>query len=350
MRKFHKKDRLTKGSQKGLQIGGGFPKLTKKQSEVLHLLSDEFKTIKEISLSRKTSRQAVHKIVKKLKEKGLINRDFKKVDKSGGTLDPFIKQNPNSDPLISHGIRLHGQEFNIRILERTSEYENIRKKGNKISFDHNTIKLYKDTLEVYSNKSFIGETPSDAYKKGLDYWKSFFIKLENQFKILIVKDRVHNIKEVKSHYSETNNELAKDCNKNREKIRIKADEDNKTWFVIDNSFNLHEAETIHPETSKNDMERVIQPFFKDLRQGDYYLSSEVKTILNQLVNTQIQQTLKLNKSIELVNKSIELENKLAINIKEHLKLVKKLNKAVDWVNEEKKYLRKLKGQKTLSDF
>jgi glyceraldehyde-3-phosphate dehydrogenase/erythrose-4-phosphate dehydrogenase len=98
------------------------------------------------------------------------------------------------------------------------------------------------------------------------------------------------------------------------------------------------------------MERTIQPFFNDLRQGDYYLSSEVKNLLNQLTTTQIQQASNIQEQSKVVENALHIQQLLSVDIRQHLKLVKKLNKAVDWVNEERNYIRKLKGQKTLSDY
>ena len=89
-----------------------------------------------------------------------------------------------------------------------------------------------------------------------------------------------NIKLVKNHYAETNNELSEEINKEDVKIRLYATEDNKMWFEIDNSLNLNEAETTHTETAKQDMEETIKPFFNDLRDNKHLLPSEVnKAIL-----------------------------------------------------------------------
>ena len=77
------------------------------------------------------------------------------------------------------------------------------------------------------------------------------------------------------------NELAKDCNLNKDYIRVYTREDGKLWFMIDNSFNLNEAETVHPETAKADMENIIQPYFNDLRENKHLLPSQInKAVLD----------------------------------------------------------------------
>jgi predicted DNA-binding protein (UPF0251 family) len=78
--------------------------LTKAEQEVLNLLTVEFLTTKQITLRRGCTRQAVNKIIKNLKKKGAYNLGLQKVDESQGSCQP------------SNQIRLHGQEFNIKIL------------------------------------------------------------------------------------------------------------------------------------------------------------------------------------------------------------------------------------------
>jgi DNA-binding CsgD family transcriptional regulator len=317
-----------KSSHFSSQSGDWLSRLTPTEKEIISLLSNEFLTVKQIAVRRKTSVRAVQKIVKQLRKKGVINSANKTV------------RNFQSTKFV---IRLHGQEFKIDIIFKDERYKELKEKSNYIYVDGNTIRLSKDSIEVYSAREFFGDNTIKAFSRSIEYWNRFFIKLENQLKIIILKSRVENIKIVNEHYAEVNNELAQECEVRGERIKLYTDEDGKLWFTIDNSFNLHEAETLHPETAKRDMAEVIQPFFNDLRKGNFYTPSEMKEILNQLIYNQAQQATN-------IGKSIELENKLAINIKEHLKLVKKLNRAVDWVTEEKKYVQRMKEQKTLKDF
>jgi DNA-binding CsgD family transcriptional regulator len=87
---------LKKVEKKGLIYHSGNLQLTKTEQEILHLITDEFLTLKQIAYRRQTSLQAVYKIIKKLKEKGVLNKGLKKVENSR----PTFNQND---------IRLHGQ-------------------------------------------------------------------------------------------------------------------------------------------------------------------------------------------------------------------------------------------------
>lgn len=259
---------VEKGLKKGLKLGGLNPKLTKAERDVLHFLTDEFLTIKQIAIRRRTSIQAVYKIASSLKKKGLINKGLKKVENFQPTFQPFQPK-----------IRLHGQEFNVKLLYKDYKYREILKKSNTIITDGNTIRLYKNSIEVYSGQSFFADTTQKATVRSFKYWNRFFSRLEHDLKVILVKPRSQNIKLVNQHYAETNNEFAEECEKKADKIRVYTNEDGKLWFTIDNSFNLHEAETLHPQTAKHDMSDAIRPFFNDLRDNKPPTLSDIMKIM-----------------------------------------------------------------------
>lgn len=248
-------------------------KLTKAETEVLHYLTNEYLTIRRVAIRRQTSVSAVYKTLKRLKEKGVINQHFEKVEKKRSTLGAKL-----------HKIRLHAEEYNIKIIYKDKRYKKRLEKNSTITIDGNTIRLYRNSIEVYSGQSFYGDKPQIAERIAVKYWNTFFNRLEDRFKIIIIKDGYENITRVNAHYAETNNELAEECNRNADKIRLYAEEDGKLWFTIDNSFNMNEAETMHPKTAKRDMEDVIQPFFKDLRNNPVTMGQVLKIIQEQAIH------------------------------------------------------------------
>ncbi len=250
-------------------------KLSKEQEDVLYLLTNEFLTPKKIAIRRNTSFQAAYKTIKKLKEKGALNNRLEGVEKIEGTFQPPTNQ-----------IRLHAQEFNIKLLFKDQRYNELLDKSNIEYIDGNTIKLYSNSIEIYSAHIFMGEDVQSATSKSIHYWNRFFIKLEDYFNVILMKNRYQNIKLVKAHYSEINNELAKDYEVKGDKIKIFTRDDGKLWFLIDNSFNLHEIETVHPKTSKQDMGDVIKPYFNDLRENKHFLPSEVVNMIGQVTQNQ----------------------------------------------------------------
>lgn len=219
--------------------------LTNAEKEVLKLITEDFLTLKQIQIRRQCSRQAVYKILKKLKEKGALNVGLQKVDKIEGVVNQNL-------------IRLHGQEFNIKILHQNESYQKQLKSSNLIFIDGHTIKLYKNSIELYAGggQSFYGDTAQMAISKSLAYWKRFIARLEHDFNVILVKPRSRNIRIVNQHFARGESEICENAIENHKRIKVYAEEDGKLAFITDDSFGFKEDETIHPLTSKPDREAI----------------------------------------------------------------------------------------------
>jgi hypothetical protein len=290
-----------KGSQ--IQEGHG---LSNTQKEILRLLTEEYLTPVKVANIRNTSVRAVYKTIGILAKKGLYSKGSKKVHK--------IEGSPVCEP-FSNYIRLHAQEFNITILNKTNKYEVIRQKANTINIDENTIRLYQDSIEIYSGKSFYSDDVGKATAKSFEYWNKLFRRLENDLGLLLVKNRYQNIKLVKNHYSYINNGMAQEFNENKIKIRLYATEDSKMWFEIDNSLNLDEAETTHTQTASRDMQNIVRKTFNDLRDNfaqkgrEVPVMSEIMTAIEQLTKQNIETATGLNAVVQLLKGKEPTEEK-----------------------------------------
>lgn len=267
--------------------------LTPTEQEVLIYLTNDFLTEKQIAVKRHTTQQATNKTVQILREKGIINAVNRMVVKTRGTSQPTTSQ-------PAQPIRLHGQEFNIKLIYKDERYVKLSQKSNSVFIDGNRVMLYKNSIEVYSGQMFYGETPQSVTSKSFVYWNHFFTRLENDFKIIILKDRYQNIKLVNHHYAEVHNEFAKKCNIDAEKIRITATEDGKLWFLIDNSFNLDEMETVHPQTAKQDMENVLK-HINDFRDNSPPTNSQITTLLYEMLKVNKETASGLNAVVQLIS-------------------------------------------------
>jgi DNA-binding CsgD family transcriptional regulator len=299
--------------------------LSKAEKEILHLITDEFLTIKQIKLQRDCSLQAIYKHLKNLKKKGYLGSGLNKVEKIQSTIQP-------------NQIRLHAQEFNIKILFQDSNYQKQLKKSNMFYLDSNTIRLYKNSIEIYSGNSFIGNTTKEAESKSLEYWLKFFLRLESELKITIIKQRTRNIKEVSHHFASLDSEICKNAINHKKMIRVFAEEDGKLCYVTDGSFGGNEDETLHPETAKKDRE-AIDKQINDIRLNNpptitetYQVSSKTALQLNILTQTM---------------------SDYAKHIKSHTEAIKSLSKAMPQLITT---LKQLKGenerlkQRRLSDY
>jgi hypothetical protein len=267
--------------------------LTSSEKEVLHLLTAEFLTPQKIMIRRKCSQQAVSKIICSLKKKGALTTTLKAVVKTQSTKQP-------SQP--KHQIRLHGQEFNIDILYKDERYNKTATESNTIIEDGNTLRLYKDSIEVYSGQFFYADDAQKATANSFIYWNRFFTRLEHRLNIIIVKSGNQNIKLVNHHYAEINNELARDVNIKADRIRVYANEDGKLWFNIDNSFNLNEAEAQHPGTAKQDIQKVVN-VFNDIRDNPHYPLSDLSS------NAQ-STTTNISKLSEIAEKQLQISTNI----------------------------------------
>lgn len=298
---------VEKRLNKRLKIGVVSTELTKTEREVLKLYTDEYLTPKQISYRRHTTDKAVYKILKKLEKKGIFDIGLEKVEKRGGSFQPFINY------------RIHSEQYKIRILWSDHKYKKALEKCNKLTIDGNTIKLWDKIIEIYSNTSFIARTLEQAIFKSIQYWDHFINRLEHELKIILKKPRSQNIKLVKAHYSETNNELAKDIdNRGDRYLKVYTKEDGKLWLLIDNSFNLHEIEAVHSKTGKQDIEKV-RDLFNDVRYNEFYLPSNTKTLIDNLYkfNYDIRDNIK----------------EMAYNMKTHTKVMKDILKLTKNLNK-----------------
>lgn len=318
----------------GLKINEGTSELTTAQIEVLHLISDEFLTIKQAAQRRDCSIQAIYKILKQIKQKGALDIGLNKVEKSQSTFN-------QSD------IRLHGQEFNIKIIFQDNRYQKELNKSNVIFLDSNTIKLYKNSIEVYSGQSFYGIDETTADKKSFDYWLRFFARLEHDLSVILVKQRSRNIKEVNHHYARGNSEICNNANKIRERIWVFAEEDGKLAFITDDSFGFNEDECVHAITAKPDR-NAIDKQVNDWRLNNPPTNSQIATLIGENAS-----------QIKILSETIVKDmppilNGLKQQISSHLALINEYRKEnVLWrKNKEKEIRKQLKDgfQATLEDF
>ena len=291
-----------KGSQKGSLSRHILSDLTNSEKEVLHYITKDYLTIKQISIKRGTTTRAVYNLRKKLIEKGVlgivnqaISPQEMKVHKTGGVFSECV--NP---------IRLHAEQFHIKIIDCDERYIKQISKGNpKINIDGNEIMCYRNSLEVYSNTSFFGNTAQEANAKAMQYWTRFIIRLEQSVKCILMKREKMNILRVRAEYAETNNELATNAIKSNDKIRV-VGSDGKVWLMVDNSFGFHECETVHPKESSQDMQNTVQPFFNDLRENKYIPLSEMSKYIAQISEQMVEVTQAVNANAALMNNILQV--------------------------------------------
>lgn len=250
-------------------------KLTPTEKEILHLLHIECLTPSEIAKRRNVSKPAISKTLRRIKDKGFMNVGLKRLTHGGVTSEPLTKDHP---------FRLHGQRFYIEILDKTEGFlKKIRQVGKGVEYiEGNYVTYNENFIQVLGKKDFWAENPTEAEAQSLEYWTKFILKLEQKFKVVLLKDGYENIRYTKSgEFAETNNELARDFNNRKDKLQVRGTEDNKVWLIVDNSFNLNEMETTHSKFSMDDAIKVSD-HFNDIRDFPVMKPSEISQIVGEL--------------------------------------------------------------------
>lgn len=147
-------------------------------------------------------------------------------------------------------------------------YLDFRKipQGQCISFmDIKNIWLCNRSLVFYLPFSWFADTAKDAIHKATNDLITIIKRLErNLYAIDAFKwnEKGYKIKFSRQQHALIKNALAQQYDKDKKKLSVY--DEKGLWLIIDNSYNLHELETVHPETSPDDNEKV-QNFFNELK-------------------------------------------------------------------------------------
>jgi len=225
-------------------------------------------------------------------------------------------------------IRGHGFCFTVEIpknidgfllqkeVKKHLPYENIKNnkivttkiKGNKVWFCSKSIVIWYNEGE-----SIFGESAKDCMKLAIYEMKAILKHIERNLRVSLNNRGKYVFNISKSHYGKVNDELAKTINESKEKLSLYSDKDGKQWCLIDNSFNLHEIETVHTDTSQIDMDNVVKPLLNGSKK--FYEDNKVSftpqlmmnllgdiTNANAKAQTQIQEIATgLNAVVKIIN-------------------------------------------------
>jgi len=202
----------------------------------------------------------------------------------------------------------------VKVLEKLGiKYKLIGpyQKTPRIMFKDRKIWLGNKYLIIYEPKSFIGHNATESQKYAVNSLKDLLEALEYKFKVSFKIKGNYEFKVRRQHYALMKNLIAKQCNKEGKTLQIFYEGD--LWFIIDNSHNLQEAETVHTPTAKID-NLGFQNYMNSNKRTDWKVTPEF--VLNTMNGIQ-QNQLIFDK-----------------NMKSHLAILKKLGEAVDELTKE----------------
>lgn len=275
-----------------------------------------------------------------LKEEGLIKkigygvweicelRGQKEVQKSTVVTTP---QRQDFEHLLPDKVRGHAFQFKFELpkdLRNWDRREELLKlmgiefktllvggqvRGQKMNLDGRKVWLTDKSIVIYEKASFMADLASEAQSKAIYHFLSLLKRLERklQANFEINKSR---FKVSRQHYSLIKNALAKQYNESGEKLQCYTGDG--LWLHIDNSFNLHEVETVHPKTSVEDNKKV-QDFFNGIKKYEGFTPQMVVSALYNQTQNLDQYAIHLKSHVESVQQ-------LGQSVKELTEVVKEL--------------------------
>ena len=121
------------------------------------------------------------------------------------------------------------------------------KKTPRIILKDRKIWLGDRYLIIYEPKSFLGRNAIESKNYAVQGLMELLELLESKFKVSFKIKGKYNFKVRRHHYALIKNLIAKQFNRENKKIMIFHEGD--LWFIIDNSYNLEEAETVSKKTA-----------------------------------------------------------------------------------------------------
>ena len=274
--------------------------VTNNDLEVLKYLT-EFLTIKRIAELKKVSRTAIYKVINRLINRAMIRKIGKAYEVTEQGLHTINRLSPNK-------IRLHNLAFKLSILDKPRNWELNRSKILDLRVLSKQVNLKNNSYEIHSfnnlkvkttNNSiifymptFYGISTDECFKEAIDSLFKAIPKIENLFKIVLIRNRKANIEIISQHYARLQDTLARLYKTEGNKLYI-SDELGNIWLIADYSFRVDELETIYNKTAKEDMD-VMANFLNDLRKNPATISQVLNAIqqvtANQMIYAKNQET------------------------------------------------------------
>jgi len=280
---------------------------TKRTKNVYLSVFDEIKkgiSPAKICLRYNTSYQRLQYYLTKLKEAGLIKKigygtwETNKTydEKELKTTTPHVARN-NLHFSIKKKIRGHAFVFKViipkikkwkqrvKFLDKQGiNYKNLKiiGGGQRIMFRHRKIWLTDKSIVIYEPNSFIADTSKGAKSYAIDKLLYLLKGLESMFDVGFSINGKYRFKVSRHHYARMKCELARQYNKENKKLNVYNEKG--LWFLIDNSYNLLESETVATDTAQRDMDDVMVPFLNSLQKNPVTIDQVLSAIQQNAQN------------------------------------------------------------------
>jgi hypothetical protein len=135
--------------------------------------------------------------------------------------------------------------------------------GQRIIVKDRKVWILNKSIIIYDKASYFAEGALQAKTTALATHISIIKHIERLLHTSFEIGSDYKFKVSRQHYALIYNAMAKQYNDAGEKLEIRTAKG--AWFLIDNSYNMNEAETVHPTTAMTDNTKV-QSFFNGLKE------------------------------------------------------------------------------------
>ena len=279
--------------------------------DILSKLS-EGKSPSTISKELQVSEQRVFYHIKALKEKGFI----KKLGYNTWQTTKNLTEVAN--------IRGHAFMWKIK-LDRPIDWNKLLINNNipfrlissnkalRIIIKDKKVWLNKLSIVIYDKSSYFSSTGLETRKQAVYSMIEACNIIKDKLK---VKFDITKFQVSRQHYSIIKDNLAIQCDKEGKRINIYNTDG--LWFVIDNSYNLHETEAVHPKTGLIDI-NGLQNYLNSHKETNWKVTP---SFLLENINKVTENQLMFAKNIET---HMQVLHDIKDSINELTRVIKKIN-------------------------
>ena len=174
--------------------------------------------------------------------------------------------------------------------------------GQSLNIKGRKVHLTNNSVIIYERESYIADLARDSKSSAIYHFLNLVRVLERHLGADFSIQGQYKFRVTRQHYALIKNALAKQYDKEGKKLQVYSA--NGLWFVIDNSYNLHEAETVHPKSAVSDNEKV-QNFFNSLKDNPtttHEIDSNLQEVKDRL-KTSSENQIMLSQVLDQVNKN-----------------------------------------------
>ena len=162
---------------------------------------------------------------------------------------------------IPQGLRNWNNEKRTQYLTAHNiPYKHLRigGEGQRIIVKDRKVWLLNKSIIIYDKASYFAEQAIDAKNTALATHLGIIKHIERLLHTSFQIGTDYKFKVTAQHYALIYNALAKQYNEAEEKLEVRTGKG--LWFLIDNSYNMNEAETVHHDTAMTDNLKVTNWF------------------------------------------------------------------------------------------